>query len=149
MSEGLWSVELRVKLGKKELAGVVVVLDGQRIIGGDTQYYYVGIYEIKDGVVDSEVELNYYGVDPEIPKPSIFSGSLTTVERRKFHVKISGKLHPINMELQGYVVEDPNRQFVVSLAKRSGLPDILTPPKEDTGSLDEPQVITQEDQWKR
>lgn len=117
MSQGLWSVELRVRISKKDLAGVVVVLEGQRIIGGDSQYFYVGNYEVKDGTVQGDIEVNRYGSDPP---PPIF-GSLGAFGR-KFHVKVSGRHRNRLIELQRHVVEDPKRKFVVSLSKKAGLP---------------------------
>ena len=115
MLEGLWSVDFILKPPLGMQGGGVVVFENQRVLGGDNNYYYKGSYEVQNDMVGMEIEVKFYGSE-HAPSPSIFR-PLT-----EFHIILSGKLSTMVMELQGYVVEDPNRKFPVRLAKRTGLP---------------------------
>ena len=71
---------------------------------------YTGKYEVKDGAVQGEVSVKFYG-----RKTSPIFGSLT-----KFWVRFSGKVRKV-MDLQNYVVEDPKKEILVRLTKRAQL----------------------------
>ena len=117
MLEGLWSVEIGLKETQMEGAGVVV-FENQRVLGGSSNYFYKGSYEVKDGAVQGEIEVTFYGrnVSP------IFK-SLTNADRRKFHIRFSAKQPRGNyFNLQNYVVEDPKMEIFVHLTKRANLP---------------------------
>jgi hypothetical protein len=113
MLEGLWSVEFPPipKRPQAKGAGVAVFLETKRILGGDNNYHYGGSYEVKNGVVEGEVEVRFYG-----RKASSIFRSLT-----KFRVKFSGKARPRIMRLKGFIVEDPERKFDILLGKRAEL----------------------------
>lgn len=107
MLEGLWSIELGIKETDMQGAGVVV-FENQRVLGGSSDYFYTGRYEVKEGFVQGEVEVKFYGrnVSP------IF-GLL-----KKFRVRFSGKVRRGVMRLQNYVVKDPKKEIFVLLSKR-------------------------------
>jgi hypothetical protein len=109
MLEGLWSVDIGLKQTEMEGAGVVV-FENQRVLGGSSNYFYTGSYKVKDGVVQGEVEVRFYG-----RKKSPFFEFLT-----KFRVRFSGKVRKF-MTLQNYVVEDPKKEIIVRLNKRAEL----------------------------
>jgi len=114
MLGGFWAVDFILKPPiEMRGAGLVVFFKNQRILGGDSNYFYSGSYEIKDGVVEGEVEVKYLGT-----KASSLFGPVN-----RFRIKFSGKARPRNMELQGHVVEDPNRKFDILLNKRAELPE--------------------------
>jgi hypothetical protein len=49
VKNGLYSIRIEMKEGARGRAtGVIVLLDGQ-ILGGDTQFYYIGSYTFKNG----------------------------------------------------------------------------------------------------
>ena len=58
MIEALWSVQFIAD--NNHYGAGVVVFENCRIFGGDSTYYYVGSYSIKDGVISAEVSANHY-----------------------------------------------------------------------------------------
>ncbi len=63
MLEGLWSIELGIRETDMQGAGVVV-FENQRVLGGSSDYFYTGRYEVKEGFVQGEVEVKFYGRNP-------------------------------------------------------------------------------------
>ena len=59
MVEALWSVEFIVPQNRDYGAGVVVLENGT-VRGGDSSYYYVGNFRIKDSVINAEVSVHHY-----------------------------------------------------------------------------------------
>jgi len=109
MLEALWTIEF----GSYEAFGAgVVVFETGRIFGGDNQYYYIGNYDVKNDTVEGEVEVTHYSG----PGYSVF-GRL-----QKFHLKLSGKLQEPIMELQGFLIESPDKKIWVRCTKRAELP---------------------------
>lgn len=49
MIEALWSAEFTSNVGN--FGAGVAVLETDRILGGDSQYYYVGNYQIVNGIL--------------------------------------------------------------------------------------------------
>jgi len=108
MLEGLWSVELGIRETEMQGAGVVV-FENQRVLGGSSDYFYTGKYEVKNDVVHGEIEVKFCG-----RKTSPIFGLL-----KKFRVRFSGKVRPRIMRLENYVVEDPKKEIFVRLSKRA------------------------------
>jgi hypothetical protein len=119
MVEGIWSIAFGKVLGKylNMEKGGIVVLKGQEIFGGDNNHYYVGMYEIKADEIQGEIEVNYYGRN----MLQTFKGGIFGAER-KFRVSFSGKVHIGVLELQGYVIKDPDKKMALGLTKRAELP---------------------------
>ena len=107
MLEGLWSIELGIKETDMQGAGVVV-FENQRVLGGSSDYFYTGRYEVKEGFVQGEVEVKFYG------------RNVSPIFRflKKFRVRFSGKVRRV-MRLDNYVVEDPKKEIFVRLSKRA------------------------------
>ena len=59
MIEALWSVKFVVPKNRDYGAGVVVLENGL-IRGGDSSYYYLGDFSIKEGVITASVSVNHY-----------------------------------------------------------------------------------------
>jgi len=112
MLEALWSVQFQSNLGIQG-AGVVVFETG-RIFGGDSQYYYLGSATVRnDGKeVVAEVEVNHYAGQSF----SIFG------PMKKYKLRAVGNISTPKMTLQGELVEDPSKKFIVILTKRADLP---------------------------
>ena len=108
MLEGLWSIELGIRETDMQGAGVVV-FENQRVLGGSSDYFYTGRYEVKEGFVQGEVEVKFYGRNVS----SIFKFL------KKFRVRFSGKVRRGVMRLENYVVEDPKKEIFVRLSKRA------------------------------
>ena len=60
MLEGLWSIELGIRETNMQGAGVVV-FENQRVLGGSSDYFYTGRYEVKAGFIQGEIEVKFYG----------------------------------------------------------------------------------------
>ncbi|HVC28292.1 MAG TPA: GrlR family regulatory protein [Gammaproteobacteria bacterium] len=56
--EGLWSVIFSGRVGPAS-AGVVIFERG-RIFGGDTHMYYIGDYEIKNGILSGSIRVRVH-----------------------------------------------------------------------------------------
>ena len=57
MTEALYTVEFGDVTGSGYINGGVVVLETNRVFGGDSGYYYLGNYTVKDGVLTATVEI--------------------------------------------------------------------------------------------
>jgi len=108
--EALWTAEFGSNLGWVG-AGVVIFETG-RIFGGDGAYYYLGKAEVKNDLLEAEIEVTHFAGQPH----SIF-GSLNN-----FHLKLSGRFEEPVMELQGHLVANPALAIGVRLTKRAELP---------------------------
>lgn len=74
MIEALWSVKFIVPNNGAYGAGVVVLENGL-IRGGDSNYYYLGNFEVRDGGIRASVNIHHYFG----PLNNVF-GPLTQVE---------------------------------------------------------------------
>lgn len=93
MIEGLWTIEIKLKTGEFLTSGVIVLFN-ERILGGDTRYFYVGTYRIDDtGRAYAIVRLTHYSGPPE----SIFG------EGKQFDLNLSGR-----PELPTFELDDEN-----------------------------------------
>lgn len=90
MLEALWSVTFVVPTFDSYGAGVVVLENGT-VRGGDSNYYYVGNYRVKDEIITADVAINHY------------FGHLNNVfgNIRKTQVTLSGKSSYESFELTG------------------------------------------------
>lgn len=110
MIEALWSVEFVSNMNF--LGAGVVVFETGRVFGGDSQYYYIGDYQIKNGMLEGSIEVTHYSGEPW----SIF-GILTN-----FRLNISGQPNKKTFDLRGYLVEDPTKKIQIRLTRRAELP---------------------------
>ena len=95
MLEALWTVEFGSSM-ESYGAGVLVFETG-RIFGGDSSYYYLGTFLVKNEIVEAEVEGTHYSGQAH----SIFGF------RHKFKLKLSGKPQVPLMELKAHFVDNP------------------------------------------
>jgi hypothetical protein len=56
--EALWTVEFIVAGGM--VNGGVIALDGGRLFGGDSQYYYIGTYDAHGGILRGKARIVHY-----------------------------------------------------------------------------------------
>jgi hypothetical protein len=116
--EALWSVVFLVPGHSRVNAGVVV-LDNDRVYGGDSSYYYTGTYETKGGKLTARVKSTYYS--GLIGSPLIDfrpQGNIEFVESQR------GKNADGNRTITiiGTLVEDRTRKVVAELTWRERLP---------------------------
>ena len=110
MVETLWSLEFESSLG--DHGSGVVVLETDRLVGGDAQYFYVGKYKVEDHILEADVVVQHYAGLPFL----IFGPS----EIHK--VILKGEITVPVMKLQGHLANDPKRTFSVKCTKRADLP---------------------------
>ncbi len=110
MLEALWSVEF---VSNVQGAGAgVAVLESSKVLGGDSQYFYVGSFRVEAGTVHAKVKVTHYAG----PSNSIFGPlSESTLE-------LTGKPARDQFELVGRVVENPNLLIGLRLKRRAELP---------------------------
>ena len=90
MLEALWSVTFVVPTSGSYGAGVVVLENGT-VRGGDSAYYYVGNFRVKDDVFIADVSINHY-----FGAPNNVFGNI-----QKTEVTLSGKPEYEAFELSG------------------------------------------------
>ncbi len=110
MLEALWSVEFCSNLNI--VGSGVVIFETFRIFGGDAQYYYTGRYEVKNGILEGELNVVNYGGKPW----SVF-GTLS-----QFSLILSGKPSDNKFDVEGALKEDPSKKILIRLTKRAELP---------------------------
>lgn len=110
MVEALWSVEF-VSNVQGQGAGVVVLETG-RIFGGDSNYFYLGSYEVADGVIRAEVTARHYAGPPS----SVLGNSEVVT------VAAAGRIGHDFFAVDGHLVGDPSRRISIRLTRRAELP---------------------------
>lgn len=105
MVEALWAVYFVVPNLGNQRAGVVVLENGT-VRGGDSAYYYVGNFQIKDGVLSTNVEITHFAGQPN----NVF-GALT-----KVNVQLTGKIEYQEFVLKGSSLQ--TNQPITVLFKR-------------------------------
>lgn len=104
MIEGLWSMGI-------DGAGVVV-FETNRVLGGDSRYFYIGTYIIRDRLIMGSVIVTHYAYEPY----SIFG------DMRQFTLKIEGNIRAPTFDADGFRVDDPSQRIVLRFTKRAELP---------------------------
>ncbi|HQM30706.1 MAG TPA: hypothetical protein PLR20_15260 [Syntrophales bacterium] len=110
MLGALWSLEFESILGDHGTG--VVVLETDRLFGGDAQYFYIGNYKVRGCVLEADVVVQHYAGPPF----SIFG--LTEIHK----VILKGKIEVPVMKLQGHLANDPSQTFSIKCVKRADLP---------------------------
>ena len=108
--EGLYSVEFGGTSGPLTNGGIVVLESG-RILGGDSGFYYIGSYEVRDDVVAAHfVATNF---TPSIP--SAWGDEATSFSVRATLRRVGDAMH-------GQIVRPGLSEGRASLTLRSKLP---------------------------
>lgn len=94
MIEALWAVYFVAPTHNDYGAGVVVLENGT-VRGGDSSYYYVGDFRVKDDVFTANVSVNHYAGQPN----NIF-GPVT-----KVNVVLTGKIGYEEFTLTGHSIK--------------------------------------------
>lgn len=101
MLEALWSVTFVVPSSGNYGAGVVVLENGT-VRGGDSGYYYVGNFRVKDDTIIAEVSINHY-----FGAPNNVFGNI-----QKTQVTLSGKIDYDTFDVSGQS-QDLNISIIV------------------------------------
>ena len=110
MLEALWSVEFVSNM--QSFGAGVAVLETGRIFGGDSTYFYVGSYDLVNGMVHAEVTVTHYAGE----RNSIFG------PHDKFSIVATGKPETNVFKMDGHVKENPSMKIAARLTRRAELP---------------------------
>lgn len=111
--EALWTVEFESlnEDNKTNMMGAgIVIFETEKIYGGDNQFYYIGKYEIKNDMINAQVEVKIINYTEE--SLSIFGN------KKEFKLNIKGEHQTPKMELEGVMVGDPSKRIKISCQKR-------------------------------
>jgi hypothetical protein len=114
MIEALWSVEFHSNgsPGSFTYGAGVVVFETGRIFGGDGRYFYVGNYEIVNGVARATLTSTHYSG----PRESIIGPD----EKTAF--ELNGKIARDKFVVSGTVAGKPGVTVNATLTRRAELP---------------------------
>ncbi|MCH8098263.1 MAG: hypothetical protein IID53_14440 [Proteobacteria bacterium] len=110
MWEALWSIQF--ESGAGYVGAGVIVLETERLFGGDGQYFYLGKYEIHGKQISAEITVTHYAGQPL----SVFGTD------QKFDMHLSGTLRGDTIKGVGTRVDDPKRSIRAILTRRALLP---------------------------
>jgi len=108
--EAMWAARFQSNQGGQG-AGIIV-LETERVFGGDSWYYYVGSYRVDQGRLYTQLKVTHYADNAE----SIF-GPL-----REFTVALEGLLNMREINLKGQANQDPNLQIQLTMSRIAELP---------------------------
>ena len=80
MHDGLWTIEFLSTLGRSGKG--VVVLVGNRFLGGDAGYYYSGTYSVNDNTLTGTVNVTRFDIN---------------------NISVFGDIGQISLELEGTI----------------------------------------------
>lgn len=90
----------------------VVILETGRVLGGDSSFVFVGKYEVKNGIMHTDVKCT----NDRNLLPSIFG------DIKEFSLRLEGKPDYKEFLLQGHMIENPAMKIAVKLTRRAELP---------------------------
>ena len=101
MIEALWAVYF-VAPNQGDFGAGVVVLENGTVRGGDSSYYYVGDFRVKDETLTANVSVNHY------------AGSLNNIfgPVKKINVALTGNISYEEFTLTGKSIETSQPVFV-------------------------------------
>ncbi len=113
--EALWTIEFEVVTGWEN--GGVVVLETNRVFGGDSEYYYLGTFNASlsgsTTKFSAEVRVKHY------------HGAATTAfgdSATDFTVKLEGEQVGEVIEGEIYRPENPQKTLMIRMTRRAELP---------------------------
>jgi hypothetical protein len=111
MLEAVWSVEFVSH--NYRVAGGVVMFENGRIFGADSNFYYLGTYETRDGKVTARLKFhNFTGITS-----LIFGEGLT-----EFSVQVEGNFSDDSFVANGHLVQDADYEFGIGFKRQAELP---------------------------
>ena len=108
--EGIWTGEVYGPYGWENRG--IFVLEGGRIMGGDSRQYSVGRYDVSGNTMNAKMVVHYYG-----PPRTVFGE-----EQERFDIEIEGKIG--DGMIDGQVIRPDKTQYTLAyrLTKRMDLP---------------------------
>ena len=111
MVDGLWTVEFEGI--PNLLGGGIVFLLQNHLYGGDSQYFYTGLYDIRGDAIKAMVHVTAFVAAPE----TVFG-----TNERQFSLELTGTLRERQITGTATRPDNPNLRIRVALTKRSELP---------------------------
>lgn len=110
MIEALWSLEFESST-QRSGNGVAVLKDG-RLLGGDSMMLYDGRYTVEDGQIYALIQVSTYAPHGDLQ---------STVGLSAFTLDLRGPLNDNQIDLTGFVTQDPHRKMIVHAQRRAEL----------------------------
>ena len=105
--DALWQIDFAAGAGGDLDAGAgVLILDGGRVRGGDSAFYYVGDYKVENNVLEITVRLRRHA-----------PGFESAVGRDDATLELRGRVDDSSISVTGKVVEEPAFIFVALLTR--------------------------------
>jgi len=111
MIDGLWTVEFEGV--PNFLGGGIIVLSKNHLYGGDSQYFYTGLYDVKESHITAMVQVSAF-----VPAPESIFGT----REERFSIQLSGEVGERHMKGKGVRADNPSMQIQLTLKKRAELP---------------------------
>jgi T3SS negative regulator,GrlR len=111
MLEALWSIGFIT--GQGSVGAGVVIFETGRVFGGDSSFYWVGTYHVKDGTLTGEVDVHRHMEGLPFIFPEIDGG----------RIRFTGQIASPTMRLTGSLVNDPAHQIAVQFTRLAELPN--------------------------
>jgi T3SS negative regulator,GrlR len=110
MLDGLWTLEFEGV--PNFLGGGIVVLIGNHLYGGDSQYYYNGLCDVKNGKITGMVQINAF-----VPAPETVFGT----HERQFSIQLAGTVEEKEIKATVIRSDNPSLRLQLTLNKRADL----------------------------
>jgi hypothetical protein len=110
MVDGLWTIQFEEV--PDFLGGAVVVLQGNHLYGGDSQYYYTGLYDLKGDLVTAMVQVKSF-----VPAAETVFGT----RESQFSIQLNGKVHGDEIRAVAVRPDLPDLRLKVTLVRKTGL----------------------------
>jgi hypothetical protein len=111
--EALYTVEFDDFTGPGYRNGGVVVLETNRIFGGDSGYYYIGMFSVKDKTLEGSARITKHN-----PAWMNVFGDASSA----FDIRISAEIKPDVIEGFMERADRPGMQLGIRLTRRASLP---------------------------
>ncbi|MHB1608422.1 MAG: hypothetical protein ACYCXX_07250 [Acidiferrobacter thiooxydans] len=108
--EAMWTA--RFQSNKEGSGAGIVVLETERVFGGDSQYYYIGAYRVDGNQISIRLTVTHYANEMD----SIF-GPLP-----EFAVTLKGEMNEKEMNLKGQANQDDDLQIHLIMKRVAELP---------------------------
>lgn len=112
MLEALWTVHFHANTG--QYGGGVVIFETGRVLGGDSDYAYVGHFTYKTG---KPLDVTLTVSNHSGRRHSVFG------DRETFTLKLSGEPEHDGFDLTGHLEDDPDMRIAIRLERFEELPD--------------------------
>jgi hypothetical protein len=115
MLEAVWSVDFisNERRAESGIAGGVILLEKGRMFGADSNYFYLGTYETREGKISAQVNIkNFTGITS-----LIFGEGLP-----EFSVQAEGTISDDSFVIQGHLIENADYEFGIVFKRLAELP---------------------------